>query len=157
MHPLLESVEQASKVHAGWRRTGRASAVETIRLLEAAIVEALAGERLRNLPNLGKSEAFFGVRVRGTSFAPLPPGRPCLIVDDSGMLMMATRGSPCNSVAATDEDLKAEDVEPYANLMEAVLTMHLVGTKRSTERYRRCGKVAETLRQSLGALNKELA
>jgi hypothetical protein len=152
MNALPQLLEEVAIVSARTRQakeSAREKCVSAIRRLELALVEALDGESLRNLPNLAyPSDRFFALRVRSTSTDPLD--RDALVLLPSGMLAMA--GRPPHYVreeALDDSELLAEDVEFVAATVERALTLHLDGAEervaRSTARFERLERLAERL------------
>jgi hypothetical protein len=143
----LESLATASKELSVSRTLSRTESVKAMRDLEEALVDALGEERLRGLPNLNPGgEPFFGLRVRGKSFEPLPDSRNVLCIDDSGMLVVATSGE---AWTAHNVDLLSEDLEPFVKLVAKAIDAHIVKANKATHNYKRCMRLAHLLRQVL--------
>ncbi len=150
MDPKLEqqmqTAEDVSKNLQEDRLTARSNAVIAIRLIEDRLVEALSGERLRGLPNLNKSAPYFAARVRSKPAQLLEDDRWTLVLDDSGMLMMAAKDC---STAAKDEDLLAEDLEKFTRVVKTALDGHISACTRSAKSYAKCTRLSSLVWDAL--------
>ena len=158
MKELLETVKNSSESLNSIRSMSRANAVASVRELETYVVDALCGERLKGLPNLMRGwKPFFAARLRGNIDNQLPlekhetSGRPVIVIDDTGMLMLVRR-SRCGGVeseVAQDEDLIAEDVQEYISKMGSILHTHIAICRRGIEKYSLFNRLANGLRRLL--------
>lgn len=145
-------VRKQSKRLAETRVLAKREATVSIRLIEKWTVDNLEGERFRGLPNLAPKDSapFFGMRIRGKSDEKLPAGRPVLIMDEMGMLMMATLGDGVTtSEVATDEDLRAEDVISVARKIGVAMGKHEELCITASAKFEECRRVAEAIAKIL--------
>lgn len=128
-----------------------------IRALEKALVDALDGEVLRGLPNLGAGSGgvvFYAARVRGgRASEPLPtyaPTKRVLVLRKDGRLAIARRVDLPGSELARDEELLAEDLAAFCALLLAVLKRHLDVSAATEDRYRSLTSAAARVLVMLG-------
>jgi hypothetical protein len=159
----LEGVRSGQDELAAAREEARERAVSAIRAVESALVEALQGEHLRGLPNLGTAERrFYGVRVRssdenaGESVRYEERAVQTLIVAKDGQLAFARARAPDGEdglvvVPARDEDLLAEDLEHVLRTVARVAAQHGVAVGRSTDRFLKISSAAARVLSEFGA------
>lgn len=144
---LLEETRQASSRLGEARTEARGAAVMAIRKLELTLVDALAGETLKGLPDLGGRT--YGARVRGKHDGQLVGGHVALVIRPDGTLGLMDGGSVDRNVE--DGELMVEDVEDLAAKVEIVLRGHLVAAERGAVRYKRLQWLAVRLHDLLEA------
>jgi hypothetical protein len=154
---LLEQVSEASMTIKEARETARAKCVQAIRRLEAALLAALDGESLRNLPNVGQPpDRFFALRVR-SKYEDEPLERDTLVLLPSGKLVIAGRAHAYVRSDVEDAELQLEDVELVARAVERAATLHLQDIDerivRTAARYERLGQLAERLHEIVDAVD----
>jgi hypothetical protein len=156
---LLERLSEASMSIKEAREATRAKCVAAIRRLEAALVGALDGESLRNLPNIATPpDRFFALRVRNRDIYE-SLDRDALVLLPSGRLAVAGRlHAYVRELPLADAELQAEDVELVARAVERAANLHLgdIGDRmlRSAARYERLGRLAERLHEVVDAVDK---
>lgn len=128
----------------------RTEAIDAIRTLEATLVEALHGQTLRGLPNLGTGRSpLAGANVRSPTRRILFPrdgydeGLPALVLHSTGQLMLAwtvrqawqTSDEPPTFEfvhrAVEDAELRVEDLQALLTILPTVLTQHLAVAERA--------------------------
>jgi hypothetical protein len=157
---LLAEVRRGGGIRA---RVGtlRAQAVRAMRLLEARLVDALAGDSLRGLVNLVPPERgrFVAANVRGSApygidrYLPFGNlGGETLCIGRHGDLLMASTASVQGGLVreATDEDLRFEDLELMVLAVREVLRRHLAAMPAHERRCDRVRRVAECVEEALG-------
>lgn len=137
-------------------RPPRAEAIGAIRTIEEALVEALHGDALRGLPNLGTGMTqFLGVNLRAGAYntrIPFPRdgedmGTQTLVLRPDGKLAIAwTIRQPGSSPriqdggvlifeftwrGADDEDLRVEDLGAFLARLPQVLSDHLTKVEKT--------------------------
>lgn len=136
-------------------RPPRVEAIDAIRTIEQTLVEALRGETLRGLPNLGTGTTpFHGANVRAGAYdtkVSFPRdgqdmGTPTLIIRSDGRLAVAwtlRQASPRGVVplfeftyrGAEDDDLRVEDLGALLTVLPKVLTDHLAKVEKTQSTY----------------------
>ena len=151
---LLEQTKEGGELLRDARERARPACIAAVRKLEAALVEALGGEKLRGLPvlwpdpmqgNPTGAERYNAARARGKKNIErvLSEAKPVLVVSEDGHLKMAVAfAAPNEDVGPVerpveDAELLAEDVEDVASAVEEVLRRHLVSLGQRTGRYQR--------------------
>jgi hypothetical protein len=155
---LFERVSHASGNLRVVREGAREKAAQAIRALEHALVEALDGESLKGLREIGVG--YQAARVRGKDpFEELPEpkpfepeGREVLVVTPSGTLAMVKRYRIGwgNERAAEDQDLLIEDVADLGRLFERILAEHIERARKSAETFSRLELLAIQVSEALG-------
>jgi hypothetical protein len=157
---LFERVSHASGNLRVVREGAREKAVQAIRALEHALVEALDGENLKGLREIGAG--YQAARVRGQDpFEELPEpkpfesqGREVLVVTSSGTLAMARSCRAFRQGAAErvaeDADLLIEDVQDLGRLFELILGEHIERARKSAETFSRLELLAIQVSEALG-------
>jgi hypothetical protein len=158
---LLERVSEASMSIKEAREATRAKCVAAIRRLEAALLAALDGESLRNLPNVAIApDRFYALRVRGRDENE-PLERDALVLLTSGKLAIAGRAHAYIRSDVEDAELQLEDVELVARAVERAATLHLqdIGDRmiKAANRYERIGRLAERLHEVVDAVDRAQA
>lgn len=151
------------------RHGAKQDAIKAIRLIEGRLVEALAGEPLRGLPNLlpevgARHQQFYALQVRG-KFAdrPLPYDEAVVVLTREGRLCWATRESDghlrpavrAHLVPVEDDELMLEDLQLVAASVERALQAHLARVESTSERYRNVSALARRVSHALGGLRFE--
>ena len=147
---LLDDVTHHAASLSESRLDVRASAVSAIRAIEARLVEALAGERLRGLPNLGtRLDPFYAQRVlsKHSTGARLPPdGREVLAIHTDGRLIVVSwRVGRVVNRPLVDDEIVLEDLEPYVRIVGDILERFVALSERRTARIDRAGDLARRL------------
>ncbi|HEX7095665.1 MAG TPA: hypothetical protein VF183_07265 [Acidimicrobiales bacterium] len=145
---MTESIDSLlARVRLADSRPPRREAIAAIRALERAVIDALAGQTLRGLPNLGTgSSPFLGANVRGATYTQRVPfpgdaqieGNPVLVLRPDARLAMAwtVRSATTGRFdfvhhGAEDDNLLVEDLTALVTLLPKVLTEHLVKAERT--------------------------
>lgn len=149
---LLEDARAGAEEMRAAQSDARAASVSAVRAVEAALVEALGGERLRGLPVLHRTPVFAGARARGRRIDGVLAEKHVLVLDEEGRLRMACTGPDGVGVAtrpADDSELLAEDVEDVARAAEEVLRRHVTLLAQKAARYRALVELAGKLEAAL--------
>ena len=137
-------------------KTARARADEDARAaiarVEKSLVEALGGETLRGLPELG--DRVFGLRVEAeaSAFARLPRNRRVLILDAKGRLRAATLFPEGAHVEEpeTHREVVASVLDPYLRTVQRGIELHLSSATKRTEVFDKIAALAAKLATVLG-------
>lgn len=160
---LLELLGAARRENEELRESqerARPACVRAVRKLEAALVEALDGEKLRGLPMLyfspDKRLRLFGARARGPEMDSRLPldGRSVMVFGEDGRLRMALRDLVANCYRVRpveDSELLYEDVEDAGRVVAALLRVHVDSVRGRSEKYRRFEAMAERLEAAVAA------
>ena len=161
MDDLMASAANASAKAMTSREDARVFAVRTIRILEARVQSTIAGDTIRGLSSLVGSDFgnFPAARVHGTrhgirELLPLD-GREVMVVTKNGHLAMAriNREVRCVDLRfAEDEELTAQDLEPFVRAIARALEQHVVRAEKTAANYLRTLDLAHAIRDSLDAL-----
>ncbi len=157
---LGETRQRATYLHVT-RDRARTRAVSLIRHLGRSLRDALDGDTLRGLPNLVVSarSPLQGVQIRSIQphrskyEAQLPDnGAEVLILDKRGWLSMARRerDGGWSTRRAIDEEIQAQDLEPYTRAVQHVLETYRAKTERRTANYEQISQFAEKLAAAIG-------
>jgi len=169
MQQLLAEVRRAQSRLSSVRTSAREEAVSAIRSLEARLVETLAGEPLRGMPNLlpDAPKQFYALQIRGRSNRYLSlEGRAELVllreamVNSAGehvMLAWAVRdaGSPMRPFVSAivspvaDEEFNAEDLARVIEVVQGALQAHLARIASTEVTYARADDLARRLKKVL--------
>jgi hypothetical protein len=158
----IRSAAQATAAAQHSQEAARKAAIPAIRELERQTVEALGGAHLQGLcsivPRHG-GPAYFAANVRADHpDAPLMPYVRQLVIGRDGRLWCVTPelevhvGMVAEQEPARDEDLTADDLEPYARALREVLRRHAERADRATDRYARVLGLARSVWRGLGAV-----
>lgn len=149
---LLDLTSVLATELAESRASVRESTVEAIRSIETRLVAALAGERLRGLPNLGtRSAPFYAQRILDahSTGARLPSdGREVLAIDSDGKLVAVHWRAGNGSVSARavlDDEIVLEDLEPYVRIVGDILERFAELSEKRIERIERAGVLARRI------------
>jgi len=162
----FDQINQSSREVAQTRDDLRPKAVAAVREIEAALLEALNGEPLRGLRNLGGSAMFVAARVRGKPNKKLPgPNaqkgeRDWLCLNAKGQLVIAwwedvnddeveIRERPVR-----DDELIASDVEDLLTTIQYVLPQHIERAVRAKARYDKAAALVERVNVVLASHNE---
>lgn len=119
--------------------------------VERSLREALDGETLRGLPELGGRVFGLRVEVEGSSFARLPRNRRVLILDTKGQLRAAILFPEGVHLEAPDEkEVVASVLEAYLKTVQRGIELHLRSTTKRTEAFVRVAALAAKLATVLG-------
>lgn len=134
MSAAFASARCSSVILATRREDARRESVRVIRAIEAKTVEALNGERLRGLPNIGtRSDPFYAARVLPAGKVGRMPkdSRSVLAVGVDGRLIVvaSVRGS-IEFGTVSDDELVSEDLAPYTRLVANLLERHALLSDR---------------------------
>lgn len=149
--PEIERVRASTSGMKAARARADARAREAIARVEASLREALDGETLRGLPEIGGR--VFGLRVgaEGSAFARLPRNRRVLILDSKGQLRAATMFQEGVHVEAPDErEVVASVLDPYLRAVQRGIELHLRSATERTEVFERIAVVSSKLAEALG-------
>jgi hypothetical protein len=143
--------------------SARSLALTAVLGVQNRVLSALAGQRIRGLPNLvpdlNRNPKFIAARVRGGYDEPLPalsrdngPGREVLCISDEGVLIMAYRlynPIACKEFVSyrwiVEDDIRVEDVQDYARAMSRVLSTHVAECERLSVRFDEVATIAQKL------------
>ncbi|UCC72016.1 MAG: hypothetical protein JSV86_16860 [Gemmatimonadota bacterium] len=148
-------IRSTAQAVARSRDTVRPEAVKAVREIERALQEALEGEPLRGLRNLGGSAMFAGARVRGKTDKKLPGPdsqkgeRDFLCLNAKGQLvivwwedvgddMVEIRERPVR-----DDELVAGDATDLLNTVQQILPRHVEHAERARARYNKAALLAQ--------------
>lgn len=152
---LLEETKECGEMLRDAREKARPACIAAVRKLEAALVEALGGEKLKGLPLLDESmgQRFYGARARGRRIDGKLGGKAVLVVGQDGNLRMAyvSEAGGVEDVGADDSELLVEDVEDVARAVEEVLRRHVELIGKSAARYEAFSALAKKLEAALAA------
>lgn len=135
MQSLFAEARASAVVLSSVRMEARDSAVKAIRSLEARLVEALSGERLRGLPNVGtRRNAYYAARVNTPPGVGVPlDGREVLALDANGHLtVLRMQYGAVLSRPVLDAELVLEDVKPVTRLIAEKLEQFVALSERRT-------------------------
>lgn len=148
------SIERVKESTCGLKHArGRADAEAraAIARLEKSLAEALDGESLRGLPELGGRVFGMRVGVEGSAYARLPRNRRVLIVDVKGRLRAATLFPEGVYVEAPAEgEVVASVLDPYVKAVQRGIELHLQSATKRTEVFERIAALASKLATALG-------
>lgn len=155
----LKTAREETIMYGQAKDDARDSAIRAIRKIEKALSDALGAERLRGLDNIaphGHSPKVFAARLRASSSKPfiLEKDKPVLCVNDLGCLSRVRMDAAgfVQSDLATDDDLNAEDLEHFLNVLDRLLPTHIERCREAGERYRRVSAIAEALSLAMAQL-----
>jgi hypothetical protein len=162
---LLDGVKKASSRLSVSRGQAHTSAIALIRELEWRLHNSLQNETLRGLPELTPGPTpLQGVQVRSIRYdrqkfeEPLPTdGKSVLVLDKYGALIMARRVfdpigryDGWTSWVVADDELKAEDLEPFTRAVQLVMENHLARVERTAQTYDKVSEFANRLSKAIG-------
>lgn len=146
------------RVHRLHRERANETARETIALLERRLVEALDGEALKGMSSLLPNASFPALRVRQGSgrfgaqeYLPRD-GREVLVLRVDGTLAFARRsGEAAELRRPAQDELRADDFEPYVRTVQEAVEAHLARTGRRDAHYARVEEIATRIASVVGA------
>lgn len=148
---VLTAVKNATEAMVARRQEADARAHEAIQAIERSIVLVLGGETMRGLPDLGSR--IFGLRigVEGSAFAKLPVGKPTLIIDAHGMLVVATVFANGNTFTqkAPHTMVRASILVPYVRAVQMALDAHCQSAEQRGREFRRIVELSERISKSV--------
>jgi hypothetical protein len=156
---LLEETKEGGEMLREARDRARPTCIAAVRKLEAALVEALGGDKLKGLPLLddptlrnARGSRFYGARARGKKIEGCLDDKPTLVVTQDGALRLAwIEHGETNSPAVNDAELLLEDVEDVARAVEEVLLRHVAQLSKAAARYDAFVELARKLESALDA------
>jgi hypothetical protein len=143
----FKRVRNTSRDIAQARAEAVPEATRAVREVETALQEALDGEPLRGLRNLGGSASFYAARVRAKADKKLPgPNerkgeRDWLCLSPKGELIIAWWEDveddevELRDRLATDDELRVDDVEALLKTLQWILPRHIDAAERAKARY----------------------
>ncbi len=148
----LVALSEASTRHLQESRAeADGKAREAIGAIERKLVEALNGETLKGLPDLG--DRVFGLRVdvEGSAFAKIPRDRSVLILDVHGHLGIARwcRNTIFVQVPPPAALVVASLLSPYLRVVSRAIGVHLVAAEKRTASFEKVTELASRLCASL--------
>ncbi len=161
MDELMGASAQASAKVMLVRDEARDAAVKTIRGLETRLVEAIAGDTLRGLTDLVPNERGVGglqaIRIHPSPRTGLNgplDDRWVTIITKEGTLARAHRcprlSAGWESYPCPDDELVAQDLEPYARAVQHVLERHIARAERTAANYLKVTLLATKLANVIG-------
>ncbi len=148
---VLSLVEEATSAMVEARLEADERARQAIEAVETKVVDALAGEALRGLPDLG--DRVFGLRVGvdGSAHAKLPRGRPCMVFDAKGMLVVATLfdGGTAFVQRAPKGTIRASLLVPYLHSVHTALGIHVRSATSRTQEFHRISDLSKRIASSM--------
>jgi hypothetical protein len=154
---LFDVAAAATHRLAAVRDFAREEAVAAVRVLEARLRDALAGEKLRGLSNLTPwlPSRYVAARVGGGDRygidRNLPDdGREAIVVTRDGTLAVArVDGTAVVEREVEDDDIFAEDHEAVARAVLEVLERYVSGAGKAERNYARAGDLARRVSAAL--------
>lgn len=137
------------------RAQTRYASVAAIRALEKRLVQALEGDRLRGVPNLGRrnGKPLRALRLgtkRTTEVRGLGHEHEVLALSNQGRLVMVRLvGQEPEQRAAFDDELVIEDLEGFCRVVREALERHLSLTGQRVDALHRMGRLATKLGEVL--------
>lgn len=146
----IEHVKQSTRGMKAARVMADNAARLTIKRLEKELEEALDGETLRGLPDLGGRVFGLRVEVEGSTFARLPRNRRVLILDVRGQLRAATLFPEGVYVEPPDEEeVVASVLEPFLRAVQRGMTLHSQSANKRAEAFIKIAALADKLASAL--------
>lgn len=142
------------------RLKARVVSIRAIRELEERLVEAIAGEKIRGMPNLMPTgEPLYAMRINSWSrkwgaSEPLPrDGREVLVLTNVGQLRVARRDGqePWSDLReVVDEELVIEDLELFTRAVQAALEKHMALVDKRVRSIARVEDLAKRVSDAVG-------
>ena len=133
------------------RELADSEARAAIARVEKALVEALDGEAMRGLPELGGRVFGLRVEVEASTFARLPRNRRVLILDRFGCLRAATLFPEGAHVEGPEEgEVVASTLDPYLRTVQRGIALHLESATKRTEAFTKIAALAAKIANALG-------
>jgi hypothetical protein len=153
---VLSLMREATVAMVERRDEADAKAKEAISAIESALISVLNGEAMRGLTDLGGKIYGLRIGVDGSAFARLPVGKPTLILDAHGMLVVATlvsNGSSFVQRAPIGGGLiRASLLVPYVRAVQTAIDTHTRSARQRTREFEKIlkfsRKIDEIMRSS---------
>ncbi len=135
-------------------RSSREEAIVEVRAtwmkLECAIVDALAGDALRGLPNLGTSaDPFYAARLTGRG--KLVPGYEQLVIMRTGRVAIANfHDGRVRWRLPSYQDLRVEMFDVYLKTLAMVLRAHVEQAEKTSRTYEATARLARRIADVVG-------
>lgn len=123
-----------------------ARARDAIDLIQRRLVEALGGEPLRGMPDLG--DHIYGMRVGHdvATGARLPRDRAVLVLESRGLLVMAMLYGRAGFVQKAPRGvIRASDLDPYVRVVSLALAEHLRLVETRGEEFLRVSALSDKI------------
>ncbi len=147
----LTAVRSATESMVARRKDADARAQDAIEAVERQLVSVLGGEVLRGLPDLG--DGIYGLRigVEGSAFAKLPVGRPVLVLEARGLLVMATlfASGAGFTQRAPRGTLRASALIPYVRAVSVAVDAHLQSADRRSAEFVRVSELSDKIARAM--------
>ena len=155
---LLIDAQRASADAGEARQQALPAVVEACRTLERALQEALGGEPLRGLKNIGTlGEKLYAARIRACADNKLPSPndkggyQQYLCVSAKGELVMAFWAEDDGVIwlttePALDEGLRIDDIDAFVRTLREVLPRHIKAARSTGGRYMSMQRLAHRIR-----------
>ncbi len=159
---MFNRISKSARTVSEARERALPEAVKAVREMENALQEALDGEPLRGLRNLGGSASFYAARVRAKPDKKLPTPneakgeRDFLCLDHTGKLVIAWWDDVENNSVelqdrpAGDDDIRIGDVEDMLRALDWALPRHLEASARTARRYENITELSAQVQQLMG-------
>jgi len=160
LEQLLTMVQSASMTAEAARESALPAAVEACRTLELALKEALCGDPLRGLKNIGpRGEKLYAARIRTGPDTKVPfsndPQRGSqnyLCISPKGVLVnVYWADDPDSGVLwltsepAGDDDLRIDDVRALVRTLAVVLPRHVSTAESTSQRYNKLKQLSRRI------------
>lgn len=147
----IERVRTSTRGMKNARAQADEEAKATIARVEKSLHEALDGETLRGLPELGGRVFGLRIEVEGSSFARLPRNRRVLILDAKGQLRAAILFPEGAHIESPDDrEVVASVLDAYLRTVQRGIALHLQSASRRTETFERVAALSRKLATVLG-------
>lgn len=153
----LARAARASRALSETRTKARDVSIRAIRDVERRVVEALAGEQLRGMPNLAERGApLRAMRVnawsRNGDSSMLPrDGREVLVFTAAGRLAVARLGEVGPQIRhVTDDELVLEDLSSFVGVVQEALERHIALVDRRVQSLKKAEALAKLLIDAVG-------
>lgn len=142
---LVVRATETSRDEGSRREDADQSARDAIAMVQGKILDALRGEPLRGLPNLGDSVYGLRIELEGSFAAKLPPGRHVLILDAHGQIGLALRYGMVVHVQTPPPAafVRASVLTPYLEVVARALRGHLAAMERRGLDYEKVCQLAQ--------------
>jgi len=153
---LFDRARDASVKVMTERDDARSRAVAAIRAIEQKLQEAVAGDVLRGLRDLGKPYGTFHAAAVGRNLSHgidtrVPWGKRGLYLTKDGEFWMAVlEDGQLHARAVADDELRVEDLEHVVEAARAALAQHVASCDRTAASYGRAAALAARLARAIG-------
>jgi len=145
---LLLASGMASRATEAAQGSANIEAQNAIAILQKSVLCALAGGKLKGLPNLGTgSDSYRGINVRAKNKSKrLYYGEPALVIDRAGELTMVDYGREEIGYYPVDPaTLTADDLQPVIDSYTMAINLHLDAANRAGIHYRSVEALAHAM------------